>query len=55
MKTILAAAAILGFSAATAAAGCAGHGASASVDKKLTVASIQTQAPAEEVRTEKAE
>lgn len=53
MKTILAAAAVLGFSVATAAAGCAGH--TASVDKKLTVASIQTQAPAEEVKTEKAE
>lgn len=53
MKTLLAAAAILGFSVATAAAGCAGHNATTSVDKKLTVASIQTPAPADEIKTEK--
>ena len=55
MKTILAAAAALGFSVATAAASCAGHSASASVDEKLTVASIQAPAPAEEIKTEKDE
>ena len=55
MKMILVAAAVLGFSVATAAAGCAGHNATTSVDKKLTVASIQTPAPAGDVKTEKAE
>jgi hypothetical protein len=55
MKTILAAAAVLGFSVATASAGCAGHEATTSVDKKLTVASIQTPAPADDIKTEKDE
>ena len=43
MKTVLAIAAVLGFSISSAAAGCAGHNTTASVDKDMKVASIATQ------------
>ena len=42
MKTVLALAAALAFSVSAAAAGCAGHDVTASVDKETTVASIGT-------------
>ncbi|WP_158259895.1 hypothetical protein [Phyllobacterium phragmitis] len=53
MKTILVLAAAFGLSVSAAAADCAAHSTSASVDKKMTTASISTSTPADTQSTVK--